>query len=146
MLANKGNTMSDEANKEALRQQVLETERAFAATMAERDFDAFKTFLDENAIFFSGEKPLRGAEQVALAWKVFFRDQAAPFSWTPDTVEVLASGDLALSSGPVYDPEGKLVGRFNSIWRRQQSGEWLVVFDRGSDACPPAPAAHQEPG
>ncbi|TDG11422.1 nuclear transport factor 2 family protein [Seongchinamella unica] len=136
MLASKGYTMSDESNPESLRQQVERTEQAFAATMAERDFEAFKTFLDENAIFFSGEKPLRGAEQVALAWESFFQDEAAPFSWTPDTVEVLATGDLALSSGPVYDPQGKLVGRFNSIWRRQSSGEWRVVFDKGSDACP----------
>ena len=31
----------------------------------------------------------------------------APFSWQPETVEVLASGTLAISSGPVKDTNGK---------------------------------------
>jgi len=136
MLTSNGYTMADESNLDALRQQVVKTEQAFADTMAERDFEAFKSFLDENAIFFSGDKTLRGAAQVAPAWQSFFRGPDAPFSWTPDTVEVLASGDLALSSGPVYNPQGELVGRFNSIWSRQPSGDWLVVFDKGSDVCP----------
>jgi ketosteroid isomerase-like protein len=136
MLVAKGYTMSADPDLDALRQQVVQTEQAFAATMAERDFEAFRSFLDENAIFFSGEKALRGAVQVAPAWESFFQEPDAPFSWTPETVEVLASGDLALSSGPVYNPQGELVGRFNSIWRRQPSGEWLVVFDKGSEVCP----------
>ena len=31
-------------------------------------------------------------------------------------------------------PEGhqKLVGRFNSIWRREPDGVWMIVFDKGS--------------
>lgn len=60
---------------------------------------------------------------------------APPFSWEPDVVEVLESGTLALSSGPVLDPAGKLIGRFNSIWRREAPGVWRIVFDRGSEVC-----------
>jgi ketosteroid isomerase-like protein len=47
---------------------------------------------------------------------------------------VLASGTLALSSGPVYDPDGKRAGTFNSTWRKEADGRWRVVFDKG---CPP---------
>jgi len=49
-------------------------------------------------------------------------------------VEVLDSGDLALSSGPVVSPAGETVGRFNSVWRKDPDGRWLVVFDKGCAA------------
>jgi len=107
-------------------------ERAFARTMADRDLDAFLTFVSPEAVFFSGNEPLRGREAVARAWAPFFAGDTPPFSWHPDVVEVLASGRLALSSGPVLDPAGEPAGRFNSVWRLEDDGEWYVVFDKGS--------------
>jgi ketosteroid isomerase-like protein len=125
----------------ALQQQIMAAERAFAKTMADRDHAAFQTHLADEAIFYNGEEPIRGRAAVAEAWAPFYSGPEAPFSWDPDHVEVLASGALALSSGPVRDPSGKVVGRFNSIWRREPSGEWRVVFDKGSPVCPrPAPS------
>ena len=53
----------------------------------------------------------------------------------PDIVEVLDSGTMALTSGPVHDPKGELIGRFNSIWRLEPDGRWRVVFDRGAPVC-----------
>ena len=120
----------------ALRQDVRATEQAFAQSMADRDFDAFRTFLAAEAVFFSGDRALRGAEAVAAAWQPYFDGPEPPFSWRPDIVEVLGSGDLALSSGPVLDPAGQRVGTFNSIWRRAASGAWKIVFDKGEKACP----------
>jgi len=118
-----------------LRQQVADTETAFAQTMADRSFSAFQTFLSEETIFFGAKGPIRGKQAVAEKWKDFFVDETAPFSWKPETVEVLDSGTLALSTGPVYDPEGKQVGTFNSIWRREADGSWRVVFDKGCPVC-----------
>ena len=118
-----------------LKQQVADTERAFAATMKARDHAAFTRFLSDEAVFFSGPVPLHGKQAVAGFWKRFFEKPGAPFAWEPDEVEVLASGTLAISSGPVYDPGGKLISRFSSIWRQEAPGQWRIVFDRGSDVC-----------
>jgi ketosteroid isomerase-like protein len=107
-------------------------EIAFAATMENRDFDAFLTFISPEAVFFNGNEALRGREAIASAWASFFEGRIAPFSWHPDVVEVLASGRLALTSGPVRDLTGAVVGRFNSVWRREPDGVWMVVFDKGS--------------
>jgi len=116
------------------RQQVMETERAFARTMAARDHGAFRAFLAEEAVFFSGERPLHGREAVAAWWKRYYEGSEAPFSWEPERVEVLASGYLALSTGPVRDPKGKLIGTFTSIWRLE-GGAWRIVFDKGNPVC-----------
>ncbi|MGO4377763.1 YybH family protein [Pseudoduganella sp. RAF53_2] len=118
-----------------LKQQVADTERAFAATMAKRDFAAFTTFLSDEAVFHSGPKPLRGKQAVSDFWKKFYEKPDAPFSWEPDDVEVLDSGTLAHSSGPVHDPKGKLIGRFNSVWRQEAPGKWRIVFDKGQEVC-----------
>jgi ketosteroid isomerase-like protein len=117
------------------RRQVMETERAFARTMAERDLGAFGTFVSEDAVFFSGPSPLHGKAAVVGWWARFYKNPAAPFSWEPEQVEVLASGDLALSTGPVRDPSGKLVAHFTSIWRLEAPGRWRVVFDKGAEVC-----------
>ena len=126
---------SEQPTLEELKQQVADTERAFAKTMAQRDFESFVSFLSDEAVFFSGATPLRGKQKIADTWKPYYEQADAPFSWEPETVEVLESGTLALSSGPIFDPEGRLVGTFNSVWRLEAPGQWRIVFDKGSTAC-----------
>jgi ketosteroid isomerase-like protein len=49
---------------------------------------------------------------------------------------VLDSGTLGLTSGPVFDTDGKQFGTFQSTWRRTGDGRWEVVFDKGCPYCP----------
>jgi ketosteroid isomerase-like protein len=118
---------------EALEAKVRAREAAFAKTMADRDHSAFATFVSEEAVFL-GRTALRGRSAVAAGWKAYFEGAKAPFSWAPDRVEVLSSGTLALSTGPVLDPDGRRAGTFTSTWRLEKDGEWRVVLDSG---CPP---------
>lgn len=124
--------VSAQASLDSLRAQVWDSERAFARSMAERDFAAFARHLSEQAIFWTGPKPLRGKAAVMAAWAPFYDGAQAPFSWEPDQVEVLADGTLAHSSGPVRDAGGKLIARFNSVWRQESPGVWRIVLDKGS--------------
>ncbi|HEY5799768.1 MAG TPA: nuclear transport factor 2 family protein [Burkholderiaceae bacterium] len=119
----------------ALEQQVMATERAFADTMKVRDHDKFGSFLAEDVIFYGGERAQRGKAAVMAGWKGFYTGPQAPFSWDPDHVEVVAGGTMAYSSGPVRDPSGKIVSRFNSVWRLEAPGVWKVLFDKGSPVC-----------
>lgn len=116
-----------------LEEQVRATERAFAKSMADRDLAAFTAHLAEETVFV-GAAALRGRQAVVDAWSRFFQGEQAPFSWDPETVVVLASGTLALSTGPVRNPAGERVGTFNSVWRREPDGRWRIAFDKG---CPP---------
>jgi ketosteroid isomerase-like protein len=130
---------------EQLAQQVRAAETAFARSMADRNLAAFSALVAEDAVFFGRDQATHGKEAVVASWKPLFEGKDAPFSWEPAQVEVLDSGGLAHSSGPVYDSGGKRVGTFNSIWRREADGSWKVIFDKGCDACEcaKAPAAEQ---
>jgi len=119
---------------EEARKEVIKSERAFAKSMADRDLSAFASWVSEEAVFFTTPTPLRGKYAVVEFWSRFFTADEAPFSWDPEQVEVLESGTLALSTGPVHDAAGNIIGIFNSIWRLEAPGQWRVVFDKGSPA------------
>src|SRR5476649_451445 len=90
-----------------LQQQVGDTERAFAAAMKTRDLAAFESFISDEAIFSGGAQPLRGKEAIAAEWKRFFVKPDAPFTWTPDRVEVLGScKNFCVNRGHEIIPKG----------------------------------------
>jgi ketosteroid isomerase-like protein len=117
-----------------LTEQVRATEIAFARTLADRDVKAFRAMIAPDVIWLA-DVPLRGPDQVVNNWQKFFDAPQPPFSWSPELVEVQEGGKLALSTGPVINPAGKRVGTFTSIWRREPSGEWKIIFDRGCPVC-----------
>ncbi len=114
---------------------VAARERAFAGSLAQRDHRAFATFLSDDAVFMSETRTLRGRTAVVEGWRPYFDGPEAPFSWQPAQVEVVGSGRLAFSSGPVLDASGARVGTFNSVWRLEPDGTWRVVFDKGCPRC-----------
>jgi ketosteroid isomerase-like protein len=121
-----------QTNRE-LAQEVRAAELAFAGAMAKRDLASFASHVADEALFYGTKEVFRGKSAVVAGWKRYFEGPTAPFSWEPQTVDVLESGTLAHSSGPVRDPDGKQIGTFNSIWRREADGRWRVIFDKG---CP----------
>jgi len=128
-------THADQGDAQDLRKQVVATESAFAATLANRDYAGFGVFLSDEAIFFSGSDAARGKKEILARWRKYFERPKAPFSWEPDKVEVLDSGRLALSSGPVRDASGKRIATFSSIWRQESPGVWRIIFDSGCEVC-----------
>jgi len=128
------------AELEALAREVSAAETAFAKTMADRKIDRFVEFVAEDAIF-RGAALRIGRAAVVEKWRPFFEGPRPPFSWAPDVVTVAADGRSALSTGPVRDPQGRLISRFMTIWNKGADGRWRVVVDQGVDACDCAPPA-----
>ena len=115
---------------------LMASERAFARSMADRDVGAFAGFIADDALFFDGQgAPLRGKEAVVAAWRRFFGPGPAPFAWTPDEAVVAPGGALGVTSGPVTAPDGRLLARFQTVWRREPDGRWRVIIDKGSEVC-----------
>jgi ketosteroid isomerase-like protein len=140
LVAGLGNTSDPPGSPETTAAEVRAREIAFAKSMADRDLAAFATFVSEEAVFL-GATVLRGGDAVIEGWKPFFDGPEAPFSWAPERVEVVASGTIAISTGPVRGPDGQRVGTFTSTWQREPDGHWRVVLDSG---CPPCHCAGAE--
>jgi ketosteroid isomerase-like protein len=124
---------SQQTDLSAQQEEVRARETAFAKSMADRDLAAFTSFLSSEAVFVGVGGTTRGPQEIAAAWKRFFEGPDAPFSWKPETVEIISSGTLGLSSGNVFDPQGERIGTYNSTWRRDPDGMSRIIFDNG---CP----------
>ena len=123
-------------SNDELKKQVADTERAFAATMKARDHAAFTSLPGRRGhLLFRSDARCAAARMSPTRGVNTTKANSAPFSWEPEQVEVVESGTLAYSGGPVYDASGKRVGRFNSIWRLEAPGRWKIVFDRGEQPC-----------
>ena len=110
----------------------------FSKSVEVQDHELFRSFVDPDARFVNASV-LRGNEAIADAWATFFAEESPQIKWRPQFVEVLESGDLALTRGPYRiidkNDQGEKTegwGTFNSVWRLNADGEWLVVFDAGS--------------
>ena len=121
-----------------LEQDVRCREVGFSKSVEAQDRELFASFIDPDARFV-GNKVDRRPEAIAEAWAVFFSGDLPAIKWRPQIIEVLDSGDLALSRGPYRiidkDENGatrEAWGTYNSVWRLDANGEWLVVFDAGS--------------
>ncbi|MEJ2273986.1 MAG: nuclear transport factor 2 family protein [Woeseiaceae bacterium] len=108
-----------------------------------QDLESFRGYIDADARFVSNTV-LRGIDDIAAAWTVFFTAGGPKIKWRPKIVEVLQNGTLALSRGPyrvlTTDEDGNVTaqwGTFNSVWRLNADGEWRVVFDAGNPAAAP---------
>jgi len=115
-------------------------EIGFSQSVENQDMEAFRSFIDADARFI-GSGVLRGVDEIAEGWSVFFNPGLPRIKWRPQVIEVLENGRLALSRGPYIsvsvDADGEEVenwGTFNSVWRLNDDGEWRVVFDAGSPA------------
>ena len=109
----------------------------FSLSAEAREVAQFRSFIDPDARF-TGNEVLRGPDAVVAAWGPFFQPDGPRIKWRPQIVEVLDSGNLALTRGPYRlestGPDGKLTvrwGTFNSVWRLAPDGQWRVVFDTG---------------
>jgi ketosteroid isomerase-like protein len=107
-------------------------EAAFAAHSVREDMRvAFLAAFAPDGVF------VRNGWTVAIDW---LRDRPAPpivLDWRPQYVEVAASGELGLSTGPwkitsKAKPEAApQYGQFVSVWRREATGPWKVAVDLG---------------
>lgn len=129
---------------------VAEAERAFAALARKAGTPAaFLATLTESAVVFTPRPANAHAVHRARP------DDPSRLVWEPEFVELAASGDFALSTGPWrWSPregaEPKVHGHFLSLWVLE-AGRWRVILDVGTPhpeqaaapltlrALPPAP-------
>jgi len=124
-------------DKEKIKKEIFETEKAFEAMTADKGIaEAFFFFADENAAI------SRGGDSVIIgkdAIREFYCKknlQNASVQWTPDFIDVSASGDLGYTYGSycwvIVGEKGDTTnqkGIFHTVWKRQTDGSWRYVWD-----------------
>ncbi|MCU0756931.1 MAG: nuclear transport factor 2 family protein [Xanthomonadales bacterium] len=123
------------AERTISRESLIAAETGFAQSMADRDFERFASYIDDEAVFLNGGQPLRGKAAILAHWKRYFDAPEAPFAWRPELAEVSAGHSLGSTEGPVSTLGGQVIARFYSTWKRQPDGRWTVIFDNGYDVC-----------
>ncbi len=111
---------------------LAEAESAFAAqSVREGMRAAFLANFRDDGVF------IREGWTAARAYLAPRPDAAIVLDWRPAFVEVAASGELGLSTGP-WKATSRAVpgaapsyGQFVSVWRREDGGPWKVAVDLG---------------
>jgi ketosteroid isomerase-like protein len=56
-------------------------------------------------------------------------DPLGVFSWSPVIARAASSGDLAFTIGWVFNAAVQTLGKYFTVWQKQNTGEWLYVVD-----------------
>ncbi|MBS2210594.1 DUF4440 domain-containing protein [Carboxylicivirga mesophila] len=116
-------------------EEVKQTELAFAQMAKEKGVtEAFLFYAAEDAVIMRNNKLIKGKDAI----QAYFEDhtdtyQNIELKWSPDKVDVAASGDLAYTYGNyqlINHTSGETSeGIFHTVWKRQGDGQWRFVWD-----------------
>lgn len=121
---------------EDVKEEILNTEKEFAKMVKEEGVaKAFESFAAENAVINRNDTVIVGREAI----KKYFKNQVLTeieLEWSPDFVDVSASGDMAYTYGNytfiAKDTSGRALkgrGIFHTVWKKQEDGSWKFVWD-----------------
>jgi uncharacterized protein (TIGR02246 family) len=105
----------------------------------EKGADGYMAFYAEDAVELPDGAPALVGKEAIRKTMEFLNDKNNRLMWTAKRVDVSASGDLAYTYG-VYefhskDKEGRPTvekGKYTTIWKKQNAGQWKVVLDMGN--------------
>lgn len=123
-------------NKEALQNEIFNTEKAFEKMVQEKgQAEGFYFFADENAVILRGKDSLIKGKENIKNYYVMHSNPNAMLTWTPDFIYVSDCGTLGYTYGKyiysIRDSTGEnkeQTGVFHTVWKKQ-NGEWKYVWD-----------------
>jgi len=128
------NMKPDKKSTEKWKQEIRETELNFAKMAREAGIQkAFTAYADDDAVLMRNNNLIVGIKNIELHYK---NQNSKGLDWSPDFVDVAASGDLGYTYGHYtfssIDSTGNVVenkGIFHTVWKRQPDGTWRFVWD-----------------
>lgn len=124
------------ASYEKNKAQIVQTEKDFEKMAVEKGVaEAFAFYAADSAVISRGSYLNIGKSQIKdhyLKWT--YKDVS--LKWSPDFVDVAASGDLGYTYGKYTfsysDSTGVTIekkGYFHTVWKKQADGNWRFVWD-----------------
>ena len=123
---------------EVWKNEIRETEEHFSQMAAENGIhDAFMAFAADDVTILRKDSLLKGKQALDSFYLGSAKSRSKTYlTWSPDFVDVSASGDLGYTYGKYEfrstDSTGNTTvhhGIFHTVWKRQKNGEWKFVWD-----------------
>ncbi|MGB7926178.1 MAG: nuclear transport factor 2 family protein [Pyrinomonadaceae bacterium] len=131
-------SVAQKADSQSDLRSLVETERAFARTAAEKGIrDSFLAYLADDGVLFRPQ-PVNGKQ-----WMSARPARPGLLIWEPTFAYVSRAGDLGYDTGPwefkEKGPDDKPIGYgyFVTVWKKQRDGTWKFIVDIGTSN--PAP-------
>jgi ketosteroid isomerase-like protein len=112
---------------------------AEAAAATDRAFSDLAQIVGNSESFarYAAESAAQSGNSASVGWEFGRAAIAAAhageplgiFSWAPVIAHAADSGDLAFTVGWVFNASGQTLGKYFSVWQKQNTGEWLYVVD-----------------
>lgn len=138
-----------DGKSEAALNEAMQADRDFAA-MAQKDGvgAAFVQYMDAvDGRMIQPGQVVQGPDQIRAAFAGW--QPNAQLVWSPDGGHASKSGDLAVTTGRFESKVDGVVrgaGRYVTVWRKNDKGEWKGLLDLGvPDPPPPAPPRDPDP-
>lgn len=128
---------SKHINKEAIKKEIYQTEKAFEKMTHEKGIaEAFYFYADPEAVIKrENDTLIKGKENI----KVYFNSKNynnTTIDWTPDYIDVSDCGTLGYTYGKyIWKTENKdgviteHTGIFHTVWKKQKDNTWRYVWD-----------------
>lgn len=128
---------SGTVDKEAVKQEVFKTEKAFEAMAAEKGIaEAFSFFADENGVIKRQKDTLISGKEGIFRYYDNETMKRAIVQWTPDAIEVSDDGSMASTYGKYLwrmpGENGDTTehrGVFHTVWKKKPDGTWRYLWD-----------------
>jgi ketosteroid isomerase-like protein len=136
-------------NPEKEREELLRTDREWAAAAASGDLEAIVSYWADDAVVLPPDRPAVVGKQ---AIREFVAESLAlpgfSITWSAAQAVVAASGDMGYTIGSnrvtVPGADGSpvaITGKAVTVWRREPSGAWRCVLDIWN--ADPNPSGHR---
>jgi ketosteroid isomerase-like protein len=124
-------------NKETVKNEILQTERAFEKMTAEKGIaKAFFFYAAENAVIKRENDTLIVGKSDIKAYYDNQGNENAVVNWAPDFIDVSEDGTMAYTFGRYLwkfkGGKGDTIeykGVFHTVWKRQSDNSWKYVWD-----------------
>lgn len=129
------------ARRPALEASLLQADRDFARTVAEKGLEGWVSWFTSDGVQFPAKEGLAiGHAAIRRVMADAFADPTLELSWEPAEASAAASGDLGYTIGHAFvskkGPGGTKVVvsklKYLTVWKRQPDGSWKVGADLGN--------------
>jgi ketosteroid isomerase-like protein len=125
----------NESPKDAALRTLREADRAWCQSAS--NLEGFMSFLDDDVVWYFCNYPqLKGKEALRSVFTKMYEDKSYSLTWTPEQIEVSASGDIGYTYGKYKykmanftEAQSEQIRNYATIWRKQKDNTWKVILE-----------------